>query len=282
MTVRVYQYAARIAHESIPLAQSLLWEAHCLKNKLIEIERDIFARKVAFLLTLSPELAQAEATIAAAEAKVEEARDACSSYKARHKCSTPSVPLATAVEAAFGELRHAWAERKRLSAPLYKSQEFVAFQKQCQDERNARFLAVYAELVTNGPNNSTTYNKVKEDVERAVKMTMKRGCAPGWHKFQGDGKLSVQLVKQNGDKPQRWYVPTVLDGKAGCFRAHPDPSSIVNSHRTSRRGREARRWGAWLRLKCGKGKGSRLPANCTAIALNFRFHRPMPADGVAT
>lgn len=278
MPVRVYQYAARIAPESIPLAQSLLWEAHVMKNDLIKIERDVFYRKRDFLLTLSPELASLKAAEAEAETKLKDARDACSAYKAEHKCSAPSVPLALAVDAAHAELRHIWAECKRLSTPLYKSPEFKSFEKQLQQERKERFLAVYAERVSNGPNNPTTYNKIKEDVERAVKMSLKHGGPPRWHVFEGDGKLSVQLVTQNGDKPQRWPVSAVLDGKAGCFSATPDQSSVVNPHRNSRRGSEARRWRAYLRFKCGKGKGSRLKENCTGLDLSIRFHRPLPAD----
>jgi hypothetical protein len=272
--MKVFKYG--VIGDLPPEAVEELFRAHALRNELVEIELR-HAERIAQVWTRHTDLAAAQANVDAADAVVEQAVQAGKDYRQKNRTTKIPADLRQIVSEKRQVLRDARAvlrDAKARAYPMMKPQLITA-----NDERKADVKATYRRYVDQGLY-WATYNDVTAHHQTAVKAiaAKRKNGQPAqlrFHRWQGEGTLTVQLQRGEGAPPR---TPEVLADENGRYSnvAYLTPCLDPDELATMRRSDQRKRTLGTFRFRIGSGDAAGL------VEVPVRIHRPIPLDGDVT
>jgi hypothetical protein len=252
---RVYAYHCRVTKECLPTAMDQLFKAHQYRNKLVELERARRAAVEALLQELSPDLAALEQGITNAEQRLQAALEQGAKDRAAARKRVVTAGASAEIKAAKEGLKVLRAMRKERRTALFSSEQFKSRQEAIEDQHTIACKKARAE---NG-----LYWGTYLCVEDAAK-TFRKGAPPDFHRFDGCGRLAVQ-------------VQGVLTASAIRYGDDADPRVQLDT-RPAEEIPDARGKNPWRRARIRIGSDEkRKPVWCDLVV---KMHRPLPEGAV--
>ena len=248
---RVYAYGAQIPKEWREVANDRLRVAHQYRNRLVELELNRRAMVDGLLLELSPDLVETERALSEAEQHLLDCCETAKKMRQQQQSRKDSPAVAAMIKAAREPLRELRVKRKELRADLFNRQDFKDRQDLIElDFRNA-WKAARAECGLHCGHYLT--------VEQA-RGGDRSGAPPRFKRFEGDGKISVQIQKGGNFADAAPDTP----GKIGRY-LQVDPWDGVGN-------------GKWRtgRIRIGSDE----KRNPVWLPFRVALHRPVPADSM--
>lgn len=266
-----------------PLAPEVVEEinrAHRLRNRLVEIDKAHELAK-AEVWARHPEVAHANSAVDEASEAVKAANDAVAAWKVANGSTRPPADLRDARAAARRALKEAKATRKAVRDAAYPAVK--AGMVEARRIRDEAVKAQYRVSVDDGLYHAS-YNDVRAKHDVAVRrIASQRGQGKAaelrFHRWQGEGTITVQLVRQAG-KPAR--TAEMLGSEKSPWRNvlalidYPTSAEWASMSKSDVR-RHARGGVTRLRWRIGSGE------HASIVELPVAVGRPIPdgADIVA-
>lgn len=276
--VLVYKYGCPSWAKLNDASEQQLRLAHELRNELVAIHRS-HSEAVAAIWSEHPEVAASEAVLERASLAVEAAVVAAKDERQRNRTKEVCPETRKAISDAKAAYKAAKADHKAAKDAAYDilSPRFVA----ANAEQRAQKKGTYAEFVQRRGLFWPTYNDVVAHFEAttAAVIAKRKAGQPAdvrFHRWTGEGTLTVQLQREAGD-PVR--SPTRLASDDSKWRNSVrlplvDPEEWDSLTRAEQRVRSR----STVAIRIGS-EGARNPVWCE---LPVVWHRPLPADADVT
>ena len=255
-----------------------LWLAHNLREDLVSLQL-AYDDDLKAIWSSYPDVAQAEDTMAAAEADAAALSERVKQARVEARSKKISTELTQQLRDAKKRLKD--ARQARRDAIAVVKDDAAERRKARSDQLAADRKALYGQYCRDGDLYWASFNTVLDHHKTAVKRIAAQRASgkPATlrhHRFDGSGTIAVQLQRQAGAPPR---TPMVLADEAGKYRnvlhipgwTDPDVWEQMTRSQCRQSGRVT------VRMRCGSTDGQP-----QWIDLPVQVHRWLPADADIT
>ena len=277
VTVVRWGSASRFADQIPDAALAQLRLAHDLRNDLVAIERRHEEVKAAIWETC-PQIAEAERTLAEADEAVRAVKEVAKRERQADRTTRSRTETTEALRDARATFKAAKEARKAVRDEHYPA--LAPLFHDAKAARNGAVKALYGVFVQGRGLYWATYNSVVAHHDTAVqRMVAKRKAGEKaemrFHRWSGEGTLSVQLQREAGD-PER--TPELLASCASKWHNVVSIPALPANFAEMSRGDQRRAARQVVKIKIGSTE-DRSPVWWEIPVV---MHRPLPAGADVT